>query len=407
MKILYIAFACDPHKGSEAQCGWAWPMYMREYADVCVLTRSENKPSIESYLKEKNIKNISVVYYDIPNWMNVYYKYGKLYHAYYILWQHLAYRRIKKLHEQGPFDVIHQVTLGDFRVINHAWKLNTNFLLGPVGGAQLTPKSLEVYSKNDRKGEAIRKFINRITVWRPGYKRALNNAKYVFAANPETLEYLSKQLKDPRKCRLLSENGITQEKLRGIPNRREKEKVSIMWAGRMVYRKGLTFLLDVLAETNPNNEYEVWLVGDGPEKENLEKLAKEKGLSKRIVFLGKVDYDRMKEIYTESDIFVFPSIRETTGTVLFEAMSYALPIVTFNQNGAALLLDDDSGVKVDIEQDLFGIKRDFALALEKLIDNPILRSEMGKAGYHRIKKSYIWSDKCRDFYRNFLEELSD
>ena len=109
----------------------------------------------------------------------------------------------------------------------------------------------------------------------------------------------------------------------------------------------------------------------------------------------------------ESDIFVFPSIRETTGTVLFEAMSYGLPIVTFNQNGAALLLDDDSGVKVNIQQDLFGIKRDFALALERLIDNPALRYDMGKAGYYRIKKSYIWSDKCRDFYTDYLKELSD
>ena len=77
MKILYLAFACNPFAGSEAQCGWAWPMVMRKYAEVAVLTRKENRSDIERFLEEKAIKNIKVFYHDIPEWMNFYYKKGK------------------------------------------------------------------------------------------------------------------------------------------------------------------------------------------------------------------------------------------------------------------------------------------------------------------------------------------
>ena len=67
MKILYLAFACNPFVGSEAQCGWSWPMAMREYAAVSVLTRKENKKDIEKFLSQKKIKNINVFYCDIPD----------------------------------------------------------------------------------------------------------------------------------------------------------------------------------------------------------------------------------------------------------------------------------------------------------------------------------------------------
>ena len=52
MKILYIAFACNPYVGSEAFCGWSWPLAMRKYCEVYVVTRKENKAGIEKYLDE-------------------------------------------------------------------------------------------------------------------------------------------------------------------------------------------------------------------------------------------------------------------------------------------------------------------------------------------------------------------
>ena len=402
MKILYLAFACNPFVGSEAQCGWSWPMAMREYADVSVLTRKENKNDIEKFLSQNNIKNINVFYCDIPDWLNLYYKKGKLYFPYYLLWQRVAARYAKKLHKKYCFDYIHQVTLGDFRSINPCWKLNTKFIFGPVGGAQVTPDVFKDYVAMDKKTEMQREKINKYVVLIPSYKKALNNCEYVFAANKETQIYLQNIMKYPERCKLLTENGVGKDKLKGFYSRKEKEKVVILWSGRMVNKKGLSFLLDVLSRIKTDKQYVLKLVGDGPEREYLEEKAKRLGLQKKVEFCGKVSYEEMQEIYKESDIFVFPSFRETTGTVLFEAMSNGLPIVTFNQNGADLLINNDCGRKVNINQGIDNIIKEFADNICELINNENLRNQLGISAYNRIKQEYTWEAKCLKFKDEYL-----
>lgn len=402
MKILYIAFACNPYVGSEAFCGWSWPLAMRKYCEVYVVTRKENKTGIEKYIREHKINDIKFFYYDIPDAINIYYKSGKMYMLYSVLWQTTSLSFIKKLHEQYHFDYIHQVTLGDFRLINPAWKLKSKFIFGPVGGAQLTPKSLKSYIGNDDKSENRREWINKMIKARPLYRKALNRTYLVLAANPETQTYLQECVDEPRKCKLLTENGVNADQIHGIPEKIDHDKVMLLWSGRMIGRKGLSFLIDVIKQVNPQKNFVLKLVGDGSEKENLEKKARKLGLENKVEFVGKVPYTEMQQLYQTSDIFVFPSLRETTGTVLFEAMANGLPIVTFNQNGAALLIDNTCGRKVNINQSIEKIRTEFASYISELIDNAELRNYLGNNAYDRILKNYLWETKCDNFFKEYL-----
>ena len=402
MRILYIAFACNPYVGSEAFCGWSWPLAMRKYCEVYVVTRKENKAGIEKYLGEHKINDIKFFYYDIPDMFNIYYKSGKMYMPYSVLWQNTSFSFIKKMHEKYNFDYIHQVTLGDFRLINPAWKLNSKFIFGPVGGAQLTPKSLRSYIGSVDKSEDRREWINKMTEFWPLYRRALNRMYLIFAANPETQIYLQGCIDEPEKCRLLTENGVNADQIYDIPEKVNNDKVVLLWSGRMIKRKGLSFLLDVLRSVKTEKPYILKLVGEGPEICNLEKQASRLGLREKIEFIGKVPYEEMQRLYASSDVFVFPSLRETTGTVLFEAMANGLPIVTFNQNGAALLIDNNCGIKVNVTSDLSKIKQDFENALCKIIDDYKLRSAMGRNARQRIIENYTWDQKCKQFYDKYL-----
>lgn len=402
MKILYIAFACNPYVGSEAFCGWSWPLAMRKYCDVYVITRKENKTGIEKYINEHKITDIKFFYYDIPDILNIYYKSGKMYMPYSVVWQSTSFHFIKKLHEKYQFDYIHQVTLGDFRLINPAWKLNSKFIFGPVGGAQLTPKSLKKYIGTDNKSEKRREWINRSLRSYPSYRKALNQMHLIFAANPETQQYLQNCIERPDRCRLLTENGVNSEQIHALLEKESHNKAVLLWAGRMIKRKGLNFLLDVLPLVKTEKPYKLMLVGEGPEKSNLEEQANALGIGENVEFVGRVSYEEMQKLYLSSDIFVFPSLRETTGTVLFEAMVNGLPVVTFNQNGAALLINEDCGFKIDIHQSIEKIKIDYADALKKLIDEPKECRRMGKNAYFRIINNYTWTKKCEAFFENYM-----
>lgn len=404
MKILYLAFACNPYAGSEAQCGWAWPMAMREFAEVYVLTRSENKDAVSKFLKENNITDIKVFYHDIPSFLNIYYKTGKLYHLYYLMWQKTAYKTIKKLSKEYNFDYIHHVTLGDFRSVGKAWKLKTKFIFGPVGGAQVTPKVFENYVKNDIKTERKRVLINKIATAFPSYKKALAKSYLVLSANKETQDYLKKKVADKSKCILLTENGVQSFQLNGIPERDSNDTVTLLWSGRMVNKKGLALLLDILQGVDTTCPYRLMLVGDGPEMPALKEQAKRLGIFDRVIFRGKVPYNEMQNIYNESDIFVFPSLRETTGTVLFEAMAKGLPVITFNQNGADMLVDESCGRKVDINQSIDELKKEFAGYIKTLIENKDLRISLGRNAYERMESRYMWRNKCESFYKQYLDK---
>ena len=180
-----------------------------------------------------------------------------------------------------------------------------------------------------------------------------------------------------------------------------------MWAGRLIYRKGLKFLLEALSLVKTQRKFNLILAGTGPETENLKALAKKLKIDNKVTFLGKIPYTQMKQVYETSDFFVFPSLRETTGTVLFEAMSNGLPVLTFNQNGADLLIDESCGIKIDINQSLEAVKQDFADAICCLIENDSKRNDLGLAAYQKILNEYTWENKCRTFENKFLRNNNE
>lgn len=401
MNILYLAFACNPYTGSEAQCGWSWVIGMRKFAQVSVVTRTENRENIQRYLQEKQITDLKVYYCDIPDALNFYYKTHKAYHLYYLMWQQVAYRFVKNLHNKEHFDIVHHVTLGDFRFLGPYWKLGVKVVFGPVGGAQVTPEVFTPYVEKEKRSEKTREIINAIVARMPFYRSALNHADLVLAANKETQQFLQKYMNDPEKCELLTENGVQAEKLMGYVEKEQSEITTLLWSGRMVYRKGLSLLLDAIHLIPKEKQFQLILVGDGPERPALVKKAFALGLSDRVHFAGKVSYEAMQEFYRKADIFVFPSLRETTGTVLFEAMSNGLPIIAFNQNGAQLLIDELCGCRVRIDCSLPQILEEFAAAIVDMIDHPENRKLLGRNAYGKIVSQYVWERKCELFFEQY------
>lgn len=395
MKILFSAFACNPYKGSEAYCGWSWPLAMCKYHEVYVVTRKENKNDIEIFLYQNNLADIHMLYCDIPNFFNLYYKFGKGYFLYYELWQRSAYKFIKKLHEIEKFDCIHHITLGDFRNVGYMWKINTKFVFGPVGGGQVTPKELKSYIRGHGFEETKRLLINCLVKYNPYFRRALRKTNTIYAANEETQNLILDIVHDKKKCKLLSENGISYEYFQSCDrSKHDSSEVVIMWAGRMIYRKGLKLLLDVLKELHTEIKYKVNLYGSGPEEEKLKFFCKKYKLDNKVIFKGNFTFEAMRREYSKGDIFVFPSIRETTGTVLLEAMSNGMAIIALNQNGAKLLLNDDCGILVSINSKKQVIK-ELGNALKLLIENEKVRINLGENARHKLKSSYIWENKTK------------
>jgi len=101
--------------------------------------------------------------------------------------------------------------------------------------------------------------------------------------------------------------------------------------GRLVKRKGFDFLIKSIAQT-PGNVHAL-IIGEGPEKQNLESLARQLNIQDRIHFLGSVSEEEKFQYLQNSDIYVLSSVHEGFGIVLQEAMQVGLPIVSTNYGG--------------------------------------------------------------------------
>ncbi len=123
------------------------------------------------------------------------------------------------------------------------------------------------------------------------------------------------------------------------------------------------------------------LVGSGPETEHLQERSRELGVAERVFFAGFLEPEKVAEAYRSADLFVFPSVTETQGLVLAEAMAAGLPVVAQAAYGSLAMVKD--GVTGYLCRE--GRER-FAELILTLIRDTRLREEMGAAARRRAEQ---------------------
>lgn len=205
---------------------------------------------------------------------------------------------------------------------------------------------------------------------------------------------------------LIKEIGIESKDIDMHNKTNKKHKLIFLVAGRLVYRKGHDFLFDALKLVPCDLEYECRIVGDGPKLEVLRKRCEDDlVLQRHVRFKGRIPYTDMEREYIEADAFIMPSLRETTGSVLLEAMSKGLPIITINKFGGALLVNEKTGWVYDgkTKNELLN---GLSSIIVECINNPSEVAYRGRIA-REISQNYTWSSKVDYYCDIYLRVLMD
>jgi glycosyltransferase involved in cell wall biosynthesis len=151
-------------------------------------------------------------------------------------------------------------------------------------------------------------------------------------------------------------------------------KSDVVFTGRLLSHKNVNVLIksiDILKEHKP--DIKCLIIGDGPEKKQLEKMVTNLNLNNNVLFLGFIEnHDEVYSLIKSSKVFVLPSTREGFGIVVIEANACGIPVITTNNKDNASKDLIEEGNNGDIcRLNGFNISRKISNLLQKDSNNQV------------------------------------
>jgi len=171
--------------------------------------------------------------------------------------------------------------------------------------------------------------------------------------------------------------------------------------GRLIRRKNLEDLLHVFKEIHETTPSVLLIIGDGPEKVNIESSIGRLELEGAVRLLGRVSDEQKYEYLSASDGYLSTAIHEGFGIVFLEAMECGLPVVCYDRGGQRdFLKNGKTGYLIEL-----GNKAEFANRLKELLRSPTLRMEMGAHNKKYVQEFYI-GNVAEKYLSIFREAIS-
>lgn len=350
MRVLVSAYACEPGKGSEPGVGWRWSIEIAQLGhETHVITRANNEPSISEERARGNLPDtLHFHYYDLKPWQRFWKRGGQGVYLYNLLWQLGAAQLGRQLHKTHKFDVVHHLTFGSVRLPSFMGALKIPFIFGPSGGGESAPLALRAgYPLKGKIKDALRDVSNYAIRIDPLMTRTFRDADRILLKTKDSISAVPKRFRD--KCEVKLEIGIDAPPEPSTSFSRT-EHLRVLFAGRFIYWKGMHLGLRAFAllqKSQPNST--LTIVGDGPDAQNWQQLIRDLQIEEQVEWIRWVPRDAMNGLYASHDVFLFPSLHDSSGNVVLEAASHALPVVCLDLGGPSTMVTNDWGCKIDVD----------------------------------------------------------
>lgn len=233
-------------------------------------------------------------------------------------------------------------------------------------------------------------------------KQILEQADYVIATSPQEQKYLRTLVSKQGNVKIIP-YGTDVETFHTIPKAEARAKLGldgdeqiVLYVGRFDPRKGIETLIRASAQTKAFAEgrLKLVIVGgscpdriDGQERNRIEQIVQETGLTERTLFAGQVKHNMLPFYYAAADVCVIPSHYETFGLVAIEAMACGTPVIASDVGGLKFtVLSEQTGLRVS-PQDTAA----FATAIDRLLTNKAWARNLGTCGSLQVNQQFSWT----------------
>jgi glycosyltransferase involved in cell wall biosynthesis len=290
-----------------------------------------------------------------------------------------------------------------FREPGYLWKLPIPFFWGPLGGVQNYPwRFLWQAGIRGAFSEGTRSIVNALQLrLSRRVRKAIRRSVVVMAANSATGRKLKKIFGVEPVVQL--ETGLPDIGEKTVAKENGTAVLKILWSGLFEHRKALQLLLCALAHVPASVQYELHVLGKGPLEKRWKNFADALGIADRVKWLGWLPHEEALAQYDWAHVFVFTSLRDTTGTVVLESLSHGTPVICLDHQGAADIVTNECGIKVPVTSPATTIAgiRD---ALTQLHDDKERRKALSSGASVRARE-FLWqnqAERMKEMYETTL-----
>jgi hypothetical protein len=259
------------------------------------------------------------------------------------------------LHRRIQFDLAHHVTIATWRVASPLWQLGIPFAFGPVGGNEQFPlRFLPMLSGAARAFELCRMGSNMISRLSPAVRSCLRRSSHVLVANPETAALATQLRGSDANVTHLSQAFFSDDKIKAFAASSAAKNVRaplrLIAGGNLEGRKGVALALQALARVKSKGVkfHYRFTGGGGPELGALRNLAVNLGLQDDVLLGESLSGPAYREELAATHVFLLPSLRESSGLTMMEAMLAGCVPIVADCGGPAGIVTDDCGCKIAV-----------------------------------------------------------
>lgn len=189
----------------------------------------------------------------------------------------------------------------------------------------------------------------------------------------------------PSKLKVISMGVEVERKFKPDPNIWQRKQ--LLFVGRLIKSKGVKVLLKAMAiVVSVYPEQQLVIVGDGPERTQLEALAVVLGISNNVIFVGAKSHDVLPQFYQQALIFISPTLEEGFGLTIAEAMSCECAVIASRVGAVSdLIVDQQTGLLFEA-----GNHQALAECILKVLKDDVLCERLMRAGRENVVNNFGW-----------------
>jgi glycosyltransferase involved in cell wall biosynthesis len=384
--------------GSVSQIGWEWYSRLARRTQVTLVTHVRNRAALEA--AGAPIAGSRIVWIDTEWFAGPLYRlaarvFPRSQHATFLVssidWFVFDFAARRALNEAArTHDVVHRVTPVTPWAPTRLASLGLPVVIGPLnGGLPAAPGFSEVADADGQWLRHLRPLLRALD----GLFGSTRRAARILSATRATRASIPAAAQS--RVTPMIENGVDPERFAPSPwpaAPTPDAPLRVLFVGRLVPVKAVGLLLQAISRLRASHPVQLEVVGDGPLLPALRREADELGLADAVQFRGALDAQGVAQSLRDAHLLCLPSVRESGGAVLLEAMACGRPVVALNFGGPAEIVDDQVGAAIDAGSPQQLVER-LAATLRDVIDEPAAWRARAQAAGVRARERFSWDAK--------------